>query len=533
MQRSCDELQRLKRNLLIQLAALVAGPLLLLVYLAVDIGVVSDSIRRATTIERLAQAIKSDYKVFIDGVVDAVDSERLSAKALDALKAVDVDLKRLADELQNAEIAATSQRVEKHLKILRDDRSLKALTPLRSDITVINTTLASMVVTLGQQAREDVDGLTRTTRNLQYAIIILIVLTLAISVALAMYMMRRLTVPLEGAISVCERIADGALSAADSSNVGIDRDVGGLVRKIEIMRRKWVDVVTGLRGQSQMMGVATQCLDTQVRTLEGDANQQSAAAGRIAASVQEMTESIAKTAERAAEAHRMAQSAGTETTASVNDVRMISTEIEDVASIVREAAGHVSALGNKAGEIGGIVQVIKEISDQTNLLALNAAIEAARAGESGRGFAVVADEVRKLAERTGQSTLSIARVIDEMKEAILDIVRVIDRSVTRVEGSVQIGSAAVEHMETVKSLAQTVAGLIAEVDHELQAQRAATDRINSQAQHVSKLAHANVAAGREVAASAQTVGLSAQAITSDISFFKCETANVSVESVLF
>jgi methyl-accepting chemotaxis protein len=294
-----------------------------------------------------------------------------------------------------------------------------------------------------------------------------------------------------------------------------------------------VDVVTGLRGQSQMMGMATQSLDTQVRTLEGDAIAQSDAAARIAASVQEMTESIAKTAERAAEAHRMAQNAGEETTASVNDVSKISSEIEDVAAIVREAALHVSALGTKAGEIGGIVRVIKEISDQTNLLALNAAIEAARAGEHGRGFAVVADEVRKLAERTGQSTKSIAGVIDEMKTAIEEIVDVIDRSVKRVESSVTVGNAAVEHMKTVKTTAQSVAALVAEVDSELQVQRIATENINGQAQNVSKLARANVASGREVAASAETVGRSAAAITSDISYFKCETARVSVESVLF
>jgi methyl-accepting chemotaxis protein len=119
---------------------------------------------------------------------------------------------------------------------------------------------------------------------------------------------------------------------------------------------------------------------------------------------------------------------------------------------VGRAGGSTERLTQAAVAMGGIVGLIQSIAGQINLLALNATIESARAGEAGRGFAVVANEVKNLANQAAKATEQIAREIDGIQAISRDVVGALGEIRTTIEtvrGNVTASAAAVEEQSTV------------------------------------------------------------------------------------
>jgi len=90
--------------------------------------------------------------------------------------------------------------------------------------------------------------------------------------------------------------------------------------------------------------------------------------------------------------------------------------IEEASIMMDELNERIQKLHNDISKIGGILNLINDITEETNLLALNASIIAAQAGEKGQSFAVVAEEIKELADRTQMSTKEISNIINTIRD---------------------------------------------------------------------------------------------------------------------
>jgi len=340
----------------------------------------------------------------------------------------------------------------------------------------------------------------RPHKLMKSALAISTVLNLDLQLAMKMYM--------EGIMDQLRGLADKVGSQA----MQIADAVGRLSKMYTQMdeRARHVSeaieqVTEGVTRQREGVSVASE----RVRDLSGDigdigrgAKTQVDVVEETARIVEDMSRAIAQVADGAQKAADAGARTGGQAEAGLQAVQKSVHGMEAIRGASAEVNSRVDEMGERAQQIGAIVEVIEDIAGQTNLLALNAAIEAARAGEHGRGFAVVAEEVRKLAERSAASTKEIAELISGVQQSVGQALNAREEVEHQVEAGTTLVQDAGKALEDILTAVHGVNEQVQTSAAAAQEMQAQSDLLRQSMERVSQVAEVTQeAAGRMAEAS--------------------------------
>jgi len=297
----------------------------------------------------------------------------------------------------------------------------------------------------------------------------------------------------EGLAGLVRSVRDSSSQVASASNqvAGASDDSA----KIGLQASSAIDEVTSTMHEMSV-NVQNMVKSTQV---------QASSVSETSASIDQMVASIQRVADTAKVLLDISNRSREEVHNGIGTMDKATDGLNRINTTINSSGEIIGALGQRADDIGKIIEVIDDLAEQTNLLALNAAIEAARAGEHGLGFAVVADEVRKLAEKSAQSTKEISELIQSIQKEARKAVENMDRSTSIVNEGLALGSELNSALKKISNVVTEVYKFAQEIGAATNEQSHGSSQIARATTRLNEITHEINSAVEEQASGAQAV----------------------------
>jgi methyl-accepting chemotaxis protein len=329
--------------------------------------------------------------------------------------------------------------------------------------------------------------------------------------------------------SVSEAIAGGNLAVKVTARSKKDTLGNAFVRMIDGLRNLVLNVrdaasqvassstqVAGASDESAKISLQTASaidevtstmheMSVNVQNMVKSTQTQASSVSETSASIDQMVASIQRVADTAKVLLDISNRSREEVHSGITTMDKATDGLNRINTTIRSSGEIIGVLGQRADDIGKIIEVIDDLAEQTNLLALNAAIEAARAGEHGLGFAVVADEVRKLAEKSAQSTKEISELIQSIQKEARKAVENMERSTGIVNDGLGLGQELNGALRKISNVVTEVYKFAQEIGAATNEQSHGSSQIARATTRLNEITHEINSAVEEQASGAQAV----------------------------
>jgi methyl-accepting chemotaxis protein len=297
----------------------------------------------------------------------------------------------------------------------------------------------------------------------------------------------------QGLRSLVRNVRDAASQVASASN-----QVAGASdesAKISLQTSSAIDEVTSTMHE----------MSVNVQNMVKSTQTQASSVSETSASIDQMVASIQRVADTAKVLLDISNRSREEVHSGISTMEKATEGLTKINNTIRSSGQIIDVLGQRADDIGKIIEVIDDLAEQTNLLALNAAIEAARAGEHGLGFAVVADEVRKLAEKSASSTKEISELIQSIQKEARKAVSNMDQSTGIVNEGIVLGQELNAALRKISNVVTEVYKFAQEIGSATNEQSHGSSQIARATTRLNEITHEINSAVEEQASGAQAV----------------------------
>jgi methyl-accepting chemotaxis protein len=391
------------------------------------------------------------------------------------------------------------------LKLARDGKKDEAvqflLTRVRKTQSVYINELKGLIkieIDAIEEGKKEAEEAYAGTRNVT---ILCSLLAAVLAAAVVWWITRSITVPLNEAVAVAQRVAGGDLTT--EIEVTSRDETGQLMAALKDMNARLTAIVAEVRVATETIATASGQIASGNMDLSSRTEEQAGTLEETASSMEELTSTVKQNADNAGQANQLARAA--------------SEVASKGGSVVSEVVGTMGAINDSSKKIVDIIAVIDGIAFQTNILALNAAVEAARAGEQGRGFAVVASEVRSLAQRSASAAKEIKSLIGDSVDKVAVGAKLVD----------QAGATMQEVVDSIKRVTDMMSE-IAAASHE---QTQGIEQVNQAIIQMDDTTQRNASLVEEAAAASQALQDQATRLAQLVGIFKINEIRAAGASV--